>query len=312
MSKPKLLVTGASGYIASLILPALRERYELTLVDVRSTDRNGQELPGIHLFNLIDKNRDAYRHLFKDVDAVVHLGFTRPQDSSDPDQRFAAEFDNVQMAYNVYRVSWEEGVRRLVVASSNHAADYYEPLILAHKMDVVDPNDDRPLSDNYYGWAKEAYEHLGFVFAVGKVQGGAGQDVQADVRAKVQGGNMIGNRSGVSPLENVQIRIGGPRETDVDNCPPGDLTCVRRALGAYISARDLSQLVIKSIETEDIRDENGVPFQIFYGISGNSHAFWSIVNARKIIGYEPEDNSEIRFHEKVAAHIRAAQAQTAR
>ena len=54
---------------------------------------------------------------------------------------------------------------------------------------------------------------------------------------------------------------------------------MRRALGAYLSARDLTQLVVKSIETEDIRDEHGVPFQVFYGISGNSHAFWSIANA---------------------------------
>jgi hypothetical protein len=110
----------------------------------------------------------------------------------------------------------------------------------------------------------------------------------------------------------VQIRIGGPRETDVKNCALGDLTCVRRALAAYISARDLTQLVVKSIETVDIRDENGIPFQVFYGVSGNSHAFWSIVNARKIIGYEPQDNSEIRFHKEVAAHIQAAQAQSAR
>jgi hypothetical protein len=33
-------------------------------------------------------------------------------------------------------------------------------------------------------------------------------------------------------------------------------------------------MVIKSIETADIRDQHGVPFQIFYGISGNDHAFW--------------------------------------
>jgi hypothetical protein len=64
---------------------------------------------------------------------------------------------------------------------------------------------------------------------------------------------------------------------------------------------------MKSIETEDIRDEFGVPFQIFYGISDNSQAFWSIANARKIIGYEPQDNSEIRFQALLAEHLRAAQ-----
>jgi hypothetical protein len=107
-------------------------------------------------------------------------------------------------------------------------------------------------------------------------------------------------------LENVQIRIGGPRETDVANCPKGDLRCVRRALAVYISQRDMAQLFIKSIETQDIRDEHGVPFQIFYGISENPHAFWSIVNAREVIGYAPRDNSELRFNELIRDHIRAA------
>ena len=177
------------------------------------------------------------------------------------------------------RFAWEENVPRVVVASSNHAADYYEPLILENRWDVVTP-DMRALSDNYYGWAKEVYEHLGFVFAVGKMNG--------------------------RPLENVQIRIGAPRETDLANCAKGDLTGMRRALGAYISERDMAQLFVKSIEAEDIRDERGVPFQIFYGVSDNPHAFWSIVNAREVIGYTPEDNSETHFRDLINAQIKAS------
>jgi hypothetical protein len=309
MTKNKVLVTGASGYIASLILPGLREHYELILLDVKTTDRSGNDVPGVQIADLIDKNRDHYRHFFKGVDAVVHLGFTRAKDRDDTDQQFDAEFANVQMAYNIYQTCYEEGVRRVVIASSNHAADYYEPLILTHKHDVVDPNAGRPLSDNYYGWAKEVYEHLGFVFAVGKMHGEKIQGIQASIGNT--GGASIDQYAGGRQLENVQIRIGGPRETDIERCKLGDLTCVRRALGAYISARDLTQLIVKSIEAPDIRDENGIPFQVFYGISGNSHAFWSIVNARKIIGYEPQDNSELRFYKEVARHFEAAQAKSA-
>ncbi len=279
MARRKVVVTGAAGYIAGLLLPAFRERYDLTLLDVRTTDRDGNEVEGIQVVDLLNRNRDTYRHYFRGADAVVHCGFVRAEDPQDPDQRFWAELANVEMAYNVYQTAWEENVRRVVVASSNHAADYYERLILAGKWDYVTP-DMRALSDNYYGWAKEVYEHLGFVFATGEMNG--------------------------RPLENVQIRIGGPRETDVERCPKGDLTCVRRALAVYISQRDMQQLFIKSIEAEDIRDEHGVPFQIFYGISDNPHAFWSIVNARKVIGYEPQDNSEVRFAELILEHIRAA------
>ena len=280
MKKRKVLVTGAAGLIAGQVLPALRERYDLTLIDMQSTNRQGEEVADVQTADLTDVNRAAYRHYFRGQDTVVHFAFMHPADDT-ADARFRSEYGNVGMAYNVYQTALEEGVRRVVVASSNHAADYYEPLILDGRMDFVNPNQ-RALSDNYYGWAKEVYEHLGFVFA-------AGQQVER-------------------PLENIQIRIGGPRETDITHCELGDLRCIRRALAAYISDRDMQQLFVKSIEAEDIHDGRGVPFQIFYGISGNHHAFWSIVNARQVIGYAPEDNSEVRFADWIQKHIAAATA----
>jgi hypothetical protein len=278
MAKRKVLVTGAAGLIAGQVLPALQEQYELTLIDVSKTNRHGEEIPDVQIADLTEVDREAYRHYFQGQDTVVHFAFIRPADKT-AEARFRSEYANVGMAYNVYQTALEEGVRRVVVASSNHAADYYEPLILDGVLDFVDPNG-RALSDNYYGWAKEVYEHLGFVFAAGQQAG--------------------------RPLENVQIRIGGPRETDITRCELGDLRCMRRALAAYISDRDMQQLFVKSIEAEDIRDERGIPFQIFYGISGNHHAFWSIANARQIIGYTPEDNSEVRFADWIQKHIVAA------
>jgi hypothetical protein len=210
---------------------------------------------------------------------VIHCAFVKSPPEGSSQDRFESEIGNVQMAYNVYQTALEEGVRRVVLASSNHAADYYERLIWQNNWDFVSP-ETRPLSDNYYGWAKETYEHLGFVFACGVEEG--------------------------KRLENVQIRIGGPRETDAANCPPGNLQRLHRALGVYLSVRDQVQLFVKSIEAEDIRDEHGVPFQIFYGISDNTHRFWSITNARRVIGYAPEDDSQVRFADEIARHIAAA------
>ena len=279
--RKKVLLTGACGTIAGQLLPAFRQRYDLVPCDVRDTTRQGERIGDVAIADLQNRDRGTYRSLFQGIDAVVHCGFVRPADHGDPASRFFAELANVEMAFNIYQTALEENVPRVVMASSNHAADYYESLILDHQYDFVTP-DTRPLSDDYYGWSKESYEHLGFVFAVGRANG--------------------------RPLENVQIRIGGPRETDVARCPMGDLTCMRRALAAYISQRDMAQLFVKSIETPDIRDERGVPFQIFYGISDNPHAFWSITNARRVIGYTPQDNSELRFRDLIAAHIAAAEA----
>ena len=87
---------------------------------------------------------------------------------------------------------------------------------------------------------------------------------------------------------------------DLDGVAPGDLKTMHRGLGAYLSKRDQIQLFFKSIETPNIEDEHGVPFQVFYGVSGNTHNFWSIANARKIIGYAPEDNSQVNFADRIA------------
>ncbi len=214
---------------------------------------------------------------------MIHCGFvsapkldaTTWQDNSDA--KFWAEHTNVALAYNVCRVALEEGVRRVVVCSSNHAADYYERLVWDGRLDMVTP-EMPPRSDNWYGWAKAAYELLGFVFATGKVDG--------------------------RKLEIVQWRIGGPRDDDIDQVKPGDIKVMHRALGAYLSKRDQVQQAVRMVETEDIRDEHGVPFLIVYGISGNTHRFWSIANARVKLGYAPEDDSQVNFADKIAAIAR--------
>jgi hypothetical protein len=274
MSTRKVLVTGAAGYIAAQLLPALRERYELTLVDVRAQDRQGHPIDGVRVADLTTPNLEANRPLFRGIDSVVHLGYIHPpsgQGSGTIDS-YHAERTNIDMAFHVLQLALEEGVRRVVVASSNHAADWYEHLIHAKKKDVVDPGE-RPLSDNFYGWAKATYEHLGFVFASGRLGG---------------------------TVQNVHLRIGAPRELETARYH-GNPVGFHRDLGAYISERDLQQLCVRSIEADDIRDRHGIPFQIFYGISDNARQFWSIVNARAVIGYAPQDDSEVKFAAGIAA-----------
>lgn len=55
----------------------------------------------------------------------------------------------------------------------------------------------------------------------------------------------------------------------------------------------------KSVEAPNIEDEYGIPFQVFYGVSANTRSSWSIANARKIIGYEPQDDSEVVYADEI-------------
>jgi hypothetical protein len=264
----RVLLTGATGYIASQLLGVFRERYELRAIDVRKADARGEEVGGVELLNLLEDPDEKLHAVFEGVDAVIHLGYYRPPNMgvTGAGKTYLDERPNVDMAERVYRHALDAGVRRVVVASSNHAADWYEQIIHPRRIEMIGPQD-LPRSDNYYGWAKIAYEALGFTYACGA----------------------FGRKLGV-----VQVRIGAPREI-VASSFDGRPAAYKRDLGAYISQRDLQQLFVRSIETERIEDEWEVPFQIFYGVSGNTRAFWSIANARRVIGYEPEDDSEVRY-----------------
>jgi len=269
----RVLITGATGYIASQLLPVFRERYEVVLLDVRATDAAGQPVAGVEIADFLAEDVSPLGRYFDGVDAVVHLGYYRPPGTpvSGSNKSYLDERPNVDMAERVYRMALDHGVRRVVVASSNHAADWWEPLLHARRVDSVGPAD-LPRSDNYYGWAKIAYEALGWMYACGA----------------------FGRK-----LEMVQVRIGAPRELDAARFE-GRPAHYKRDLGAYISARDIQQLFVRSIETADIEDQWSVPFQIFYGVSDNTRAFWSIANAREVIGYAPEEDSEVKY----AADIR--------
>jgi hypothetical protein len=286
MAKRRVLITGASGQISGQLLPDFRERYDLTLLDTRPSERSNDVIET----DLSDPAIDKYRKLFKGVDAIIHNArVVRPdiktiapwhwhkdRPGSEPPEGYFVERTNVDMVFNVLRVAMEEGVRRVVVTSSNHAADWYETKLHNGGMDMVCP-ETYPLSDNFYGWAKATYEHLGFIFATGRL------------------GRV---------LENVQIRIGAPRPIVAGDFE-GDETSYKRNLGAYISDRDIHQLYAKAIECDDIRNADGIPFQVFYGISNNTRAFWSIANARKVIGYSPEDDSEQVFADDIRRYIKS-------
>lgn len=286
----KLLVTGAAGHVATLALPGLAGRHELRLADIRPLGSlpEAARFDNIHLLHASDADLNA---LFQGVEVVVHSAYM-PSGEGDvysamPPQidRFDTEFDNLRVAQRVYRAALESGVRRVVMVSSNHAADWYEHTqVHQRERDMVYPTD-LPLADNFYGWSKASYELLGYPYACGT----------------------FGRR-----LEVVMLRIGSPYPIQAARYAPDALAVpsslprqwgvagFKRALGAWLSPRDCAALVRCAVEAGAVVAPGQVPWVVAYGISDNTRAFWSLESARRQLGYRPQDDSEVVY----AADIR--------
>ena len=67
-AKRRVLMTGGSGYVASLMREEFAAKYDLVLADVTNKDRNGNTVVGVNIVDLGDTDRTKYQHLFDGVD----------------------------------------------------------------------------------------------------------------------------------------------------------------------------------------------------------------------------------------------------
>lgn len=271
----RVVVTGAAGTLGTQLLPALEERYQCVLLDITAERVDGVSVADLHVVDLADRRIERYRDHFCGADTVVHLAHAKApsMDSAKEPESYFNERYNVDMTRNVLETARQEGVRRVVSFSSIHAADFHEQLVWRKSIDSIGP-EANVRSDNFYGWGKQSSEMLGFVYASGNV----GRAVEV-----------------------VMLRIGRRREVGLAACG-GDAYFMNRELAMYLSVRDMQLLVVRSIEAQDIRDEHGIPFRIFFGVSDNSRGFLSLENARSVIGYEPQDDSEVKFADQIAVN----------
>ncbi|MFC9945989.1 NAD-dependent epimerase/dehydratase family protein [Streptomyces pratensis] len=142
-----VLLTGAAGGLGTLmrgLLPAYG--YDLRLLDV--TPIEGE--PDAVTADLGDKA--ALREAVRGVDAVIHLAGISLESSFDKILR-----SNIEGTYNLYEAAREEGVGRIVFASSNHAIGYTpRPL----DGDPLIPVDTPRRPDTFYGLSKSFGEDL--------------------------------------------------------------------------------------------------------------------------------------------------------
>ena len=287
----KIIITGSNGYVASRILAGLHKKYKLTLIDL---DSNNIQLSNVKIVNLdlFNENLEKIIPIFKGHDAIIHLAYRRPKEIRNATNieneinAFERENSNIIMANKIYRAAHEANIKRVITASSNHAADWYEHYEVHNKKRDMVGSDLLPYSDNFYGWSKASYELLSIPYASGK----------------------LGKK-----LEFIHVRIGYPREITEDlkfsssfqnqfikgNKGTGVIN-LKRHLGAYISSRDLTQLFDKAISVNKVKGHiDNVPFLVVYGVSDNTRRFWSLDTAKQYLNYSPKDDSEVKFSELI-------------
>ncbi|MBD0842513.1 MULTISPECIES: NAD-dependent epimerase/dehydratase family protein [unclassified Streptomyces] len=142
-----VLLTGAAGGLGTLmrdLLPA--HGYRLRLLDLRPIEGE----PDAIVADLAD--RAALREAVRGVDAIVHLAGISLEA---PFEKILKA--NIEGTYHLYEAAREEGVARIVFASSNHAVGFTpRPQGDAPLVPVDTPH--RP--DTFYGLSKSFGEDL--------------------------------------------------------------------------------------------------------------------------------------------------------
>ena len=137
MAKTKILMTGAAGYIASQILPTF-QAHDLVW-SMSQKNRQGEKIQDIVVLDLIDPDRDKYARYFEGRGCDRASRLQTPQ-RPEPPGAFFRRSKTSRMACNVFRTAYDAGVGRVIMASSNHAADWYEhALIHQGAMEVLEP-----------------------------------------------------------------------------------------------------------------------------------------------------------------------------
>jgi uronate dehydrogenase len=145
----RLLITGAAGAIGSCLREGLRPLVEeLVLTDARAlAPTSGERFVQADL-----ADRDAMLHASQGVDAVVHLGGIPHEASFDE-----LVGPNLIGTFNVFEAARQAGARRMVFASSNHAAGFYP-------VEQTLTGGEPPRPDTLYGVTKAYGEALGRLY----------------------------------------------------------------------------------------------------------------------------------------------------
>lgn len=153
----KILITGASGTIGSVLMKYLSEKHEVTGIDKVSSE---------NVLTLdITNEQQRLRELLKNIDVVIHLAWGVKEAGIALDASVA---ENKMMGEIMYALSLEQQVKKFILASSVHVSfghiNYRHPGIvedhnILHKKKITTQDDYFPLG--IYGASKVYLEILG-------------------------------------------------------------------------------------------------------------------------------------------------------
>jgi nucleoside-diphosphate-sugar epimerase len=255
MAQRRVLVTGASGLIGRIVLERLGGKYAFSALNRRPVE-------GIPCTQADIADFEAIRPAFEGIDTVLHLaGYT----GSPEDPRVEDWNGNLQGhiigTRNALEASRLAGVRRFVFVSSGCAILGYEReepycYLVSGEYDRVPES--WPMADHTWPVRPDG------IYGAAKVFGEAA-------------GHFYSDAYGISVL---CLRIGAVLDTDRPK--------LRRHYPGYLSHRDVTQAIEKSIEAPE-----SVRYGIFDIISNNRWAWRSIQHAREVLGYNPEDSADV-------------------
>lgn len=145
-----LLMTGAAGSVGTMLRPELAGKYRLKLSDLHPIKRlaEGEKFVRADIARLSDMVR-----VTKGVDAILHLGGFSVEGPWEDILRA-----NIVGCYNLFEAARRNGVKRILFATSNHAAGFYRrDEIIDHRV--------YPKPDSRYGVSKVFGEQLGSLYA---------------------------------------------------------------------------------------------------------------------------------------------------
>lgn len=253
MSRPKVLITGASGLIAGLVMKNLSDKYEFSGLSRRPVE-------GIPHLQASITDAEAIRPAFQGMDMVLHLGAATGADEWlewGPTMAIT-----VNGTVNVYEAARLAGVKRVVFASSgcSQLAWEWDPSLpygtLANGPDDKIP-ESWPMVD--LDWP----DRPDSPYAVGKL---FGENV----------GRYYSDKHGISSLV---IRLGAVLADDKP--------AVRRHFPGYLSQADCLQMIDKCLGAPD-----SLKYDIFNAISENKYRWRSTDHAKKVLGWKPTGSAE--------------------